>query len=58
MSVHIRLISMIHLKQAKPGRLGFLGFAYSDINAIIGKDESGVGSGELGVGHLDGRLGS
>lgn len=49
---------MIHLKQAKPGRLGFLGFAYSDINAIIGKDESGVGSGELGVGHLDGRLGS
>jgi hypothetical protein len=32
------------------------GFPYSDINAIIGKDQSGVGGGKLGVGHLDGRL--
>lgn len=32
------------------------GFPYSDINAIIGKDQSSVGGGKLVVGHLDGRL--
>ena len=31
-------------------------WTYGNINAIIGKDESGVGGGELGVRHLDGLL--
>lgn len=38
------------------GCKGNSGFPYSDINAIVGKDQSGVGGGKLGVGHLDGRL--
>ncbi len=29
------------------------GISYSDFNAIVGKDQSGVSAGELGVGHLD-----
>jgi hypothetical protein len=29
------------------------GISYSDFNAIVGKDQSGVRAGELGVGHLD-----
>jgi len=45
----------IEFERAKYGSQGSSGFAYSDFNAIVGKDQSGVGGGKLGGGHIDGR---